>query len=244
MARSMHWSSLGLVVITVLPYLVPAFIFDRERLVGADDTSLLFEPRHRRQEGLVSSPQSEQSSSSPPSFCNKLDCPAFTVIQNKSTYQLREYVKSEWVSTSSVGEDYDEAQYNNFMRLFRYIGGKNVKQQKIKMTAPVINRILPGPGPACANNFTMSFFVSPKEGTPPKPSNEKVFLSSMAKMRVYVRSFSGFADKAKWLEQGVKLANDLEGKGQQYHKEFYYTAGYNSPFQLTNRHNEIWFIAK
>ena len=59
--------------------------------------------------------------------------------------------------------------------------------QKIAMTAPVLNSIIPGPGPACANNFTMSFFVSPKEGQPPQPSDPEVALTSLPKLRVYVR---------------------------------------------------------
>ena len=57
------------------------------------------------------------------------------------------------------------------------------------------------------------------------------------------RSFGGFASKDKWLEEAVKLSKDL-GSSVSYIKDYYYTAGYNSPFQLFNRHNEIWFIAQ
>ena len=62
-----------------------------------------------------------------------------------------------------------------------------ITEQKIAMTAPVINRIIPGAGPACESNFTLSFYVAPAVATPPAPTNPDVFLSKMSKMRVYVR---------------------------------------------------------
>ena len=48
-------------------------------------------------------------------------------VSAEQTYELREYVASQWVSTTSVGVDYDQAQYQDFMRLFRYISGSNTK---------------------------------------------------------------------------------------------------------------------
>lgn len=59
--------------------------------------------------------------------------------------------------------------------------------QKIAMTAPVLMMIMPGQGPACEDNFTMSFFMSPKVKNPPAPSQKEVFLDKMSQMKVYVR---------------------------------------------------------
>lgn len=59
--------------------------------------------------------------------------------------------------------------------------------QKIAMTAPVLMMIMPGQGPACEDNFTMSFFMSPKVENPPAPSQKEVFLDKMSQMKVYVR---------------------------------------------------------
>ena len=60
-------------------------------------------------------------------------------------------------------------------------------EEKIAMTAPVITMIMPGQGPACENNFTTSFFMSPKVQNPPAPTGKDVFLQSMPQMKVYVR---------------------------------------------------------
>lgn len=55
------------------------------------------------------------------------------------------------------------------------------------MTAPVLTMITPGQGPACENNFTMSFFMSPEVKTPPSPTEKGVFPQDMPQMKVYVR---------------------------------------------------------
>lgn len=57
------------------------------------------------------------------------------------------------------------------------------------------------------------------------------------------RSFPGFATESDWLAQARELAAAL-GPNATYIKDYFYTAGYDSPFQIFNRHNEIWFIAQ
>merc|ERR1719229_1558725 len=107
----------------------------------------------------------------PPKFCHDLKCPQYTVINSTKEYELREYAPSQWVTTNVKGMDYNEAIRPMFMRLFRYISGENDKKQKVPMTAPVIDRIMPvGKTTECKKDFTMSFFVPPKSN-PPKRSH-------------------------------------------------------------------------
>ncbi|KAK7101866.1 hypothetical protein V1264_020182 [Littorina saxatilis] len=222
-----------------------AATFNLGDLSNQVDNVLRFEKGKERDD--KSRPQtvvSEDHLGAPPAFCNKLDCPEFKVVGHGTGYDIREYKASRWVSTTSIGIDYETSQHDDFMRLFNYISGKNEKKQKIAMTAPVINRIVPGQGPACANNFTMSFFIAPKEGQPPSPSDDKVFLSRLPVFRAYVRSFTGFANKDKFLSEALELTDTLRNGSISYVEEYFYTAGYDSPFKLFNRHNEIWFIAK
>uniref|UniRef100_K1Q7M7 Uncharacterized protein n=1 Tax=Magallana gigas TaxID=29159 RepID=K1Q7M7_MAGGI len=61
----------------------------------------------------------------PPKFCNKLDCPRYTVLETHKEYELRQYSASSWMSTNTAGVDYSKASSTNFMRLFRYISGTN-----------------------------------------------------------------------------------------------------------------------
>merc|ERR1712154_236236 len=103
--------------------------------------------------------------------------------------------------------------------------------------------VIPGAGPACENNFTMSFFVAPTKAATPEPSSKDVFLSAMPTHRVYVRSFGGRANEAKYLEEAEKLEKALKADDiSDYVKDYFYTAGYDSPFKIFNRHNEVWFM--
>jgi len=176
----------------------------------------------------------------PPSFCNDLSCPRFTVVETHDEYEVRQYAASRWVTTNMTGVDFDSAQYDLFMRLFNYISGDNIAKAKVNMTCPVIDRIIPGQGPACEDNFTMSFYL-PEEA--PAPSSDLVYFTDMPSMLVYVRSFSGFSSMPKYLKAAVDLTAALPS-GTQYHTSFWYANGYDSPFKLMNRHNEVWFIGK
>lgn len=178
-----------------------------------------------------------------PKFCNGLDCPPFEVKEKTEEYELREYAASHWVTTALTGIEYKPAQYQMFMKLFRYISGNNADQKKIAMTCPVIVRIIPGQGPACESNFTMSFYVSPSEGTPSAPSDPTVSISKLPALQAYAAEFSGFANEEKYIEHATALGKALDKAGKKFEKAYFYTAGYDAPFKLFNRHNEVWMLA-
>lgn len=58
------------------------------------------------------------------------------------------------------------------------------------------------------------------------------------------RSFDGFSSAQKNQEQLLTLASVLREEGKVFDEKVYYTAGYNSPFNLLNRNNEVWLIQK
>lgn len=59
---------------------------------------------------------------------------------------------------------------------------------KVEMTAPVTGRVVPGDGPACESQFTVSFYI-PEENqdNPPEPTDPDVFLEHRKEFTVYVR---------------------------------------------------------
>ena len=62
-----------------------------------------------------------------------------------------------------------------------------IAEEKIDMTCPVLIRIIPGQGPACKDDFTMSFYIAPKVADPPKPTDPNVTLTNLPAHTVYVR---------------------------------------------------------
>ncbi|KAK6186827.1 hypothetical protein SNE40_006097 [Patella caerulea] len=181
-----------------------------------------------------------------PKFCHKLDCPAFTVVKNvKGKYEKRSYPTTHWVSTQLTGIDFTQAQRTMFMRLFHYISGNNSKGEKIAMTVPVITRLIPGAGPACESNFTMSFYLANKVTDPPTPSDPTVKVTKFEPFDAYVKSFSGYMITAsQWVKRARQLATDLNGSGENYNNKYFYTAGYDNPLTVLLRHNEVWYMAK
>lgn len=116
---------------------------------------------------------------------------------------------------------------------------------KVEMTAPVSTRVEPGAGPNCESTFTVSFFIPPEhQENPPQPKNPNVFIEERPGFEAYVRSFGGFANEESWVTEAKKLSEDLKEKTSEIRQDFWYTAGYNSPFQLFGRTNEIWFVKK
>jgi hypothetical protein len=77
------------------------------------------------------------------------------------------------------------------------------------------------------------------QSTPPQPSNEAVFLSQSPAFEAYVASYSGWNSDKKFTQVAADLFKEVSEAGAEVREDMYYTAGYDSPFRLTNRHNEV-----
>jgi hypothetical protein len=130
-------------------------------------------------------------------------------------------------------------------RLFKYISGANEEGRKVPMTAPVITKVTPAQGPFCEDSFAISFFVPfDFQSAPPKPTDELVEVVTLPPMDVYVMGFGGFATGSIYTDKAADAVKALDGAGLSYSSEYFYTAGYDSPFRLRNRHNEVWIMAE
>lgn len=182
-----------------------------------------------------------------PWFCHDLDCPRYTVAENLTDLgvELRRYPAAKWASTVVEGVGYDKAVATAFWRLFKYISGANMPSVKVEMAAPVTVRVAAGKGPACKNSFTVSFFIPfAHQASPPAPSDEAVFIESRPALDVYVSSFGGWARGSTYLSRAADAADALRGAGVEIDEAFFFTAGYDSPFRLSGRHNEVWLPAR
>jgi len=139
----------------------------------------------------------------------------------------------------------DMAVMRAFKRLFRYINGTNEAGVKIEMTAPVIVKMTDGLWPFQSSTYTMSFLLpSIHQGTPPTPTEDKVYFTDMPDMKVYVRSYGGWW--MSWVSnvQARFMRRDLDKAGASYTKGFHYGVGYDSPMKFWDRHNEVWYMVE
>ena len=61
------------------------------------------------------------------------------------------------------------------------------------MTGPVSMRILPGEGPNCESNYTMSFYIpSDLQDSPPAPSDPDVYIEERPGFQLVAKEFGGF----------------------------------------------------
>lgn len=173
-----------------------------------------------------------------------LQNPKFTPHESKGQdYEVRTYHTTQWVSTSVSGMEQDEALRSGFMRLFKYIQGNNQKSVKVEMTSPVTCLINPGEGPACESTFTVSFYIPEEhQADPPSPSTPEVIIENRKEFTVFVRTFGGFANSVNTRDELLKLIESLRRDGMSFKEAPYYRVGYDSPFKLINRRNEVWLI--
>ncbi|XP_040285613.1 heme-binding protein 2-like [Bufo bufo] len=177
-----------------------------------------------------------------PSFCRSYDCPDYQLVKQYDDFELRQYEESRWVTTSLKQDIFGMGIMISFNRLFKYISGNNAEGLKINMTVPVITYVPLKQPPA--DNSTMSFFVPHAVENPPKPTNPEVYLDTYPAASVYVKSFGGYALNKAYGDQAKALAENLKLLGLQFDDTNFIRVGYNSPFELSNRHNEVWYMAK
>lgn len=56
----------------------------------------------------------------------------------------------------------------------------------------------------------------------------------------HYRTFGGIASDSEWLENVSELREDLLKEGKEFDAENYVAAGYDPPWKLFFRHNEVW----
>merc|ERR1712223_1319195 len=190
-------------------------------------------------------------------------------IDKGDDYEVRVYPASKWACTKEYDidpikdpmNDWQDNFNNNpflamsssewkdlpmnkmFKTLYRYIIGLNDDNIEIDMTRPVINKMIPQRRTRKYDE-EMCFWLGSEydRKDPPIPLNSKVSIKELDEMTVYVREYGGFSlsheDIAKEYNQ---LKFDLLGKV--YDDSVFYSVGYNSPFTMENRRNEIWIQA-
>ena len=164
---------------------------------------------------------------------NKTEEQNYTVIQKDQNFEIRFYPSATLATIQSDAKTYKDLSGPGFKKLAGYIFGGNEDKTQIAMTAPVQMDI---------NNTvsTMSFVMpsSYNQTNLPKPNNPDVILQETTDEYVATIQFGGFASDSELKFYSEKLRNILKQKSIKTYGNARFL-GYNPPFQLVGRRNEI-----
>jgi len=177
-----------------------------------------------------------------------LEEPSYTVLEVRDGYEIRSYA-SYIIAETKVPGDYRQALNQGFSRIADYIFGNNTSQQKIAMTAPVLENTSEKIAMTVPVNTSLEeaqtrtvSFVLPSSytlETLPTPNNPQVELRAIPAQTVAALRFNWYATESRVAAKKVELeqliqADGLTGVGAVQ------VAQYNPPLSMPlMRRNEI-----
>ena len=156
----------------------------------------------------------------------------YKVLKTYPEFETRAYAPTLFTSVQLQANTYEKGSRSGFSILAGYIFGGNEKNEKIAMTSPVSMSL--------GDSMTMMFMVprNLKKEDLPKPNEANIeFKEEPAKTMAAIQ-FGGWADDEKIDKYRNKLTAALDKEGIAYTNKFYFF-GYNAPYELLNRKNEI-----
>lgn len=163
----------------------------------------------------------------------KTETQPYKVIKKEKDFEIRHYPAATMATTSMNAKSYKELSSKGFKKLASYIFGGNQSNKNIAMTSPVHMDI---------NDSASSMgFVMPSQYTKenlPKPNDAAISIETTKDEYVAAVQFGGFANDQQIKKYATQLESELKVKGIEYYGNFRFL-GYNAPYQLIDRKNEI-----
>lgn len=163
---------------------------------------------------------------------NKIETPKYTVLKSYDDFELRQYGSMILAQTVMQSASYENTSSQGFRTVASYIFGGNDENKKIAMTAPVIMEM---------GDDTKMSFVMPKEHSMeslPEPSSEEVKILKVSPKKYAVITFPGYANNKKIDKYAKKLLKSIKSEGLETVGNVKFM-GYNAPWQVIGRKNEI-----
>ncbi len=156
----------------------------------------------------------------------------YSIIKKYGTFEIRNYEETLFTSVKLSTSGYKNSSSKGFSILAGYIFGGNERNEKISMTSPVSMSL--------EDSMTMMFMVPKgiKKEMLPKPNDSIIEFKNEPAKTLAAISFGGWANDKKIEEYKQKLKSALEVEGIAYYDRFYFF-GYNAPYEVFNRKNEI-----
>lgn len=163
---------------------------------------------------------------------NKIETYPYKVEKKYNNFEIRVYESRLFTSVKLPSGNYKDVSSKGFSILAGYIFGGNEENEKISMTSPVSMSL--------EDSMTMMFLVPQKyeKSKLPKPNQSSIEFREEPSKRMAAISFGGWANDEKIEEYKKKLKKALELEGISYTNKFYFF-GYNAPYEVFNRKNEI-----
>ena len=156
----------------------------------------------------------------------------YVVNKKYDSFEIRDYEASLFTSVQLTTKEYKSASSKGFSILAGYIFGGNERNEKISMTSPVSMSL--------EDSMTMMFMVPKKfnKETLPRPNQSDIEFREEPAKTVAAITFGGWANDEKIEKYKKKLEAALDAEGINYTNRFYFL-GYNPPYEVFNRKNEI-----
>ena len=176
-----------------------------------------------------------------------LDEPAYSVVDQIGDFEIRQY-ETFIIASTQPGKTGDAGLNSGFRTLAGYIFGGNQPNEKLAMTAPVIQQNKKGesipmtaPVVSAPNDMSMAFVMPPNRSLEdlPIPNSSKVQLTEVDWGLMAVTRFSGRGKQARFKAAEQTLLLDIERAGKSPRGPALY-AQYNSPSAFPPlRRNEV-----
>ena len=162
----------------------------------------------------------------------KIEYYPYTVTSVFDGIEIRDYQARLFTTVAIENQGYKKNASNGFSKLGGYIFGANARKQKIAMTSPVSMSL--------GNQPSMGFMVPKgiRKDDLPKPNLADITFKQEPKKTMAVITFSGWANDATIKEHKDGLIAILKANGIK-HSDQFYCFGYNPPYDLFFRRNEI-----
>jgi hypothetical protein len=157
---------------------------------------------------------------------------AYVVNKKYDTFEIRSYEATLFTSVKLSTKGFKNSSSKGFSILAGYIFGNNERNEKIAMTSPVSMTL--------DDSVTMMFMVPKdlKKEMLPKPDQSLIEFKEEPAKTVAAINFKGWANDKKIEKFKQELKSALDAEGITYSNRFYFL-GYNAPYEVFNRKNEI-----
>ena len=156
----------------------------------------------------------------------------YEVINTYQSFEIRRYEEALFTSIRLNSTSYKQGSSKGFSILANYIFGGNDRKQRIAMTSPVAMTL--------EDNMRVMFMIphSLERGDMPLPNEKSIDFVREPEKLLAVLNFGGWSNDRKIAKYKAQLTDALVKEGIAHDNKFF-IFGYNPPYEIFNRRNEV-----